>query len=484
METSPKTALAVALEGAGWHPAARRLPGVPVLQEDGRFRAPGTRGRPSATTSDSGRPRGATGWRPEGRRADGTGRVPLGVLDLVPISSGSEPSTALHNSIDLARAAEALGYARYWFAEHHLSPGVAGSSPPVLMAMAAAVTRRIRVGSGGVQSGHRTALSIVEEFGLLDAMYPGRIDLGIGRTPGLDELRARPKPPDGGVRRPRRNANRSYRTVEGLLIPQRPSLRELAGSPLLAMTSDLLRQAGAEPAGYGELLDDVVGLLDGTYRSAEGLAARPHPGSGAGVELWVLGSSAGESASVAGRLGLRFAANYHVSPATVLEAVDAYREAFVPSVHLDQPYVAVSADVVVGPDDDAANQLAEGYPLWVLSVRTGQGAIPFPSPEEARRHHWTGAERALVRDRTETQFVGSGRSVVSQLGWLRDATDADELVVTTITHRHEDRIRSYRLLAEEWNDESSPGDRSPTHMHYPTAREMRSESLTSRQHSR
>ena len=183
---------------------------------------------------------------------------------------------------------------------------------------------------------------------------------------------------------------------------------------------------------------------------------------------------------MAGRLGLRFAANYHVSPATVLEAVDAYREAFVPSADLDRPYVAVSADVVVGPDDEAANELAEGYPLWVLSIRSGQGAMPFPSPEEARRHHWTGADRALVRDRTETQFVGSPRSVASQLRWLQEATDADELLITTITHRHEDRIRSYRLLAEEWSKEQSPGGRPPAHMHYPAAREPRAGTLTSR----
>ncbi len=410
-------------------------------------------------------------------------RVPLGVLDVVPISSGSDPATALHNSIDLVRTAEALGYSRHWFAEHHLNPGVAGSAPAVLTAMAAAETGHIRIGSGGVQSGHRTALSIVEEFGLLDARYPGRIDLGIGRSAGPGSLQNRPRGPEDPDRRPRRNANKPYRTAEGLLIPQRPSLRGLANSPLLALTSDLLRQPGAEPAGYGDLLDDIVGLLDGTYRSAEGLAARPIPGTGAGMELWVLGSSAGESASVAGRLGLRFAGNYHVSPATVLEAVDAYRQAFVPSAHLHRPYVAVSADVVVGPDDETANELAEGYPLWVLSIRSGQGAIPFPSPEEARLHHWTGAERALVRDRTETQFVGSPRSVTSQLRWLQQATDADELLITTITHRHDDRIRSYRLLAEEWGREGRPGDRPPVRMHYPAASEMRTWTLTSREHS-
>jgi alkanesulfonate monooxygenase SsuD/methylene tetrahydromethanopterin reductase-like flavin-dependent oxidoreductase (luciferase family) len=118
--------------------------------------------------------------------------------------------------------------------------------------------------------------------------------------------------------------------------------------------------------------------------------------------------------------------------------------------------VVTSADVVVGPDDAAANELAEGFGLWVHSIRSGEGAIPFPSPVEARRHRWTEEERALVRDRTDTQFVGSAASVVAQLEWLREATDADELMVTTITHRHEDRVRSYRLLAEEWARAARP----------------------------
>jgi len=379
-----------------------------------------------------------------------TERVPLGVLDLVPVSSGSDPSTALGNSIELARTAESLGYVRYWFAEHHLNPGVAGTSPPVLVAAAAAATKRIRVGSGGVQSGHRTALSVVEEFGILDALHPGRIDLGIGRSVGRQALsqRHRPKTGDPDQVRPRRRP--AYRTTEGLLIPERPSLKGLANSPRLALTADLTRQPGAEAPPYTQMMEDVLGLLEGTYRSSDGIDPHPVPGSGAGVDLWILGSSAGESAALAGRLGLRFAANYHVSPSTVLEAVEAYREAFVPSAYLDRPYVVTSADVVVGPDDATANELAEGFGLWVHSIRSGEGAIPFPSPVEARRHHWTEEERALVRDRTDTQFVGSAASVAAQLEWLREATDADELMVTTITHRHEDRIRSYRLLAEEW----------------------------------
>jgi len=197
-------------------------------------------------------------------------------------------------------------------------------------------------------------------------------------------------------------------------------------------------------------VEDVVGLLRGTYRSPDGIDPRPVPGQGADVEVWVLGSSAGESASVAGRLGLRFAANYHVSPATVLEATEAYRSAFVPSAELPRPYVAVSADVVVGATDAAARDLASGFGLWVLGIRKGEGAGPYPSPQEAARHRWTPEETLLVADRVDTQFVGSPDTVADGLGRLVEATGADEVVVTTITHDHADRIRSYELLAKEW----------------------------------
>jgi luciferase family oxidoreductase group 1 len=379
-------------------------------------------------------------------------RVPLGVLDLVPVPAGSDAGAAVRNAVDLARSTERFGYRRYWFAEHHLNPGVAGSSPPVMIALVAGATSTIRLGSGGVQSGHRTALSVVEEFGLIDALYPGRLDLGLGRSGGRDFIRkmqerlasAAPPAPGAGPR-----PGRTY-TSSGLLIPERFSFARLGSSARIALTADLLQQPGAETPEYADLVRDVVGLLDGSYRSADSLDPRPVPGQGARVEVWVLGSSAGESAAVAGGLGLRFAANYHVSPATVLEAVDAYRNAFVPSAGLDRPYVAVSADAVVGPDDAAARELAAGYGLWVRSIRRGEGAIEFPAPGEAARHEWSEEDRALVTDRTETQFVGSPQTVAAGLERLREATGADEIIVTTITHEHADRVRSYELLAKEW----------------------------------
>ncbi|SEG55559.1 luciferase family oxidoreductase, group 1 [Actinacidiphila yanglinensis] len=371
--------------------------------------------------------------------------TPLAVLDLVPISSGSTAGQALRNSIDLARHAERLGYARYWFAEHHLNPGVAGTSPAVVLALTAAATRTIRLGAGAVQLGHRTALSTVEEFGLLDALHPGRFDLGLGRSGG--------KTPAGADRQPALTAATPVvdgRTPNGLRIPARFSFEQVLKSPRFALHRQLLTQPGAEPQPYDEQIADILALIAGNYRTADGIDAHIVPGEGADLQIWILGSSAGISAQVAGARGLRFAANYHVSPATVLEAAEAYRAAFVPSAELDRPYVSVSADVVVAEDEATAKELAAGYGPWVHSIRSGAGAIRFPTPDEARAHAWSEQDRALVADRVETQFTGTPAQVADQLETLRDATGADELVITTITHDHADRVRSYELLAGEW----------------------------------
>jgi len=366
-------------------------------------------------------------------------RSPLAVLDLVPISTGSTAAEALRNSIDLAQQTEQLGYTRYWFAEHHLNPGVAGTSPAVVLALTAGATSTIRIGSGAVQMGHRTALSTVEEFGLIDALYPGRLDLGLGRSAG--------RPPGGAPTAPPPEA---HRTGNGLLIPKRPSLAHLFGSPRFAMQKRLLQLPNAEPQNYTDQVGDVLALIAGTYRSPEGEEAHVVPGEGAALQLWILGSSGGESAEVGGANGLRFAANYHVSPATVLEAADGYRAAFQPSAELDRPYVSVSADVVVAETEARARELATGFGLWVRSIRTAEGAIQFPTPEQARRHVWSDADRGLVADRVDTQFTGTPGQVADQLERLRDATEADELIITTITHDHADRVRSYQLLSDEW----------------------------------
>jgi luciferase family oxidoreductase group 1 len=195
----------------------------------------------------------------------------------------------------------------------------------------------------------------------------------------------------------------------------------------------------------------VLSLLAGTYKSAEGEEAHVVPGEGADLQVWILGSSGGESAQVAGSRGLRFAANYHVSPATVLEAVEGYRDTFVPVAELGRPHVSVSADVVVADTTEAARELAAGYGPWVRSIRMAEGAIRYPTPAEARRHPWSEADRDLVADRVDTRFVGTASEVADDLERLRDATGADELIITTITHDHADRVRSYQLLADEWS---------------------------------
>jgi alkanesulfonate monooxygenase SsuD/methylene tetrahydromethanopterin reductase-like flavin-dependent oxidoreductase (luciferase family) len=363
--------------------------------------------------------------------------TPLSVLDLAPVPSGSTVADALHNTVDLARHAERLGYRRYWLAEHHLNPGVAGAVPSLLIGAVAAATERIRVGSGAVQTGHRRPLAVVEEFGTLDALNPGRIDLGLGRS--------------GGGRRPGSAPRRDGTTViAGVVIPPTASFARLLASPRLQAQAGLLRGEANGSASYADFVAEVFALIEGTWRSPEGVEVHAVPGEGARVEPWILGSSGGESAEVAGARGLPFAANYHVSPGSVLDAVEGYRAAFRPSPTLAEPHVMVSADVVVAPDDGEAAELAAGYAPWVRSIRTGEGAIAYPTPAEAAGIDWTDEDRDLVADRLDTRFVGSPATVVERLAALRDLTGADELLVTTITHDHADRVRSYALLAQAW----------------------------------
>ncbi|MCE3551365.1 LLM class flavin-dependent oxidoreductase [Pseudonocardia sp. RS11V-5] len=259
----------------------------------------------------------------------------------------------------------------------------------------------------------------------------------MGRSGGPRTHEEPPEPPE-------------ERVVDGVLIPRRYLIGGLLRTPRFRAQLELLRQPGASTPAYERIVDDVLDLLAGSYRSSEGVEVHAVPGEGAGVEPWVLGSSGGDSAVVAGERGLPFAANYHVSPGTVLEAVAAYREAFRPSQRLAAPYVMVSADVVVAEDDAGARELATGYEPWVHSIRTGAGAIPFPDPAAAAAYPLSDEDRALVADRVRTQFVGAPGTVAERLEALQRVTGADELLVTTITHRHADRVVSQALLAQEW----------------------------------
>ncbi|MEU8137572.1 LLM class flavin-dependent oxidoreductase [Streptodolium elevatio] len=410
--------------------------------------------------------------------------TPLAVLDLLPLSQGETSRDAVSHAIDLARRAEEFGYARYWFAEHHLNPGVLGVAPAVAIALVGQATRSIRLGSAGVQFGHRTPLSAVEEFGLLDAAFPGRLDLGIGRSIGRrapdgtadtpadgtsqapgDGASQAPGDGDAGGRVPdsgtqaieryqagRGTSDHDRRTPNGLLLPRKFDFTTTVDPARLGALLGLLQQPGAWTPGYDEQIEEVLALLGGTYRGAGGVEVHAYPGEGADLEVWVLGASGGASARIAGVRGLRFAASYHHSPSTVVDSVEAYRSAFRPSAALAEPYVSVSADVVVAEDDETARHLAAGYGLWVRSIRRGLSAVPFPPPDEALAHVWSDEDRELVRDRVATQLVGSPETVADRLEQLRDATGADELAVTTITHRHADRVRSYELLAKAWAD--------------------------------
>ncbi|OAA19802.1 luciferase family oxidoreductase, group 1 [Frankia sp. EI5c] len=402
------------------------------------------------------------------------------MLDLAPLISGSSAADALRNTVDLARNAEKFGYRRYWLAEHHLTPGVASAAPAVLIGLVAAATERIRVGSGAVQTGHHTAVVIAEEFGTVAHLHPGRVDLGLGRSSigRLLELAARAgggaKAAGGGAgaagkaaggdaasasgpaaeptagKPPGAASKPAARVVEGLLVPAPPALTfdvERLGRQLRLVG---FREDPDDD--YSGLVRDIQAFIAGSFRTEDGTVLSAPAAQGADLEIWILASSAGGSARTAAELGLPLGANYHVAPWGVLDTVEAYRAAFRPGV-LAKPWVMVSADVVVGPDDASARRLASGYGAWVASIRAGQGAIPYPSPEEAAAAGLSEADRALVADRVDTQFVGSPETVVRGLRTLRDVTGADELLITTITHSHADRVRSYELLAEAWNDQ-------------------------------
>ena len=366
--------------------------------------------------------------------------VPLSILDLAPISAGSDAATALRNTVDLAQHAEQWGYRRYWIAEHHFV-AVASSSPAVLVGQIAAATQRIRVGSAAVQLGHTTAVAVVESFGMLDAFHPGRIDLGVGRSG--QRRREAAKQPAGEKPKP----PREWREIDGVVVPPPFDISALMRNPRLKARMAVLQQPEAVSPDFGDQVGDILAMLAGTY-APDGVESHVVPGDRATLSPWVFGSSKGQSAQVAGANGLPFVASYHITPATALEAIDAYRTAFQPSETLREPYVVVSADIVAADDTDTARQLASSYGHWVYSIRAGDGAVPYPDPGTCPP--LTAEQLALVEDRTATQFVGDPDEVAHRLEALQRLTNADELVVTSVTHRHCDRVRSHELIAKHW----------------------------------
>jgi len=370
-----------------------------------------------------------------------SGRVPLSILDLAVVGEGSTGADAIRASLDLAVEADRLGYRRVWYAEHHLAPGVASASPAVLAALAAGRTTNIRVGSGAVLLSTTSPLVAAEQFGAIAAAHPGRVDLGLGRA-------FTPPPTSSGAPVRRRVEPTPARVVDGLHVPASPpfdyndsELRErfLAHARVLA--------TGRQSADFRSELEVVLALRAGELE-AEGRSFVSPPVQHADLDLWVLASSGGESARVAGELGLPLAANFHVSPSSVLETVASYRAAFRPGV-LAQPYVTVSVDVLAADTDAEAERLADGFADWVLSIRRGPGASTYPRPGTSSP--LSDADRALVRDRLETRVVGGPATVVEKLSTLQRATGADELLVTTQTHDPADTRRSFALLAAAWS---------------------------------
>lgn len=337
--------------------------------------------------------------------SDSRTRVPLSVLDLAVVPEGGTGARAVRSAVDLAVDLDRLGYHRVWYAEHHLSPGVGSASPAVLAAAVAARTDRIRVGSGAVLLSTTSPLIAAEQFGTIAALHPGRVDLGLGRafTPPTGPATARPDDAPRPVAGPR--------VVDGLYVPGPPPV-DLQDSVLRERLLAQKRVVGASrtPAAFRDELELVLGLRAGTYAEPDGTRHVAPPVEGAALDVWVLASSPGESARVAGELGLPIAANFHVSPATTLDTVAAYRAAFRPGV-LAEPYVVVSADVLVAETVDRARELATPFADWVLSIRRGTaGAIAYPRPGDAVP--WEArdaAERAVVADRVDTRVVGDPR---------------------------------------------------------------------------
>jgi alkanesulfonate monooxygenase SsuD/methylene tetrahydromethanopterin reductase-like flavin-dependent oxidoreductase (luciferase family) len=384
-------------------------------------------------------------------------RVPLSVLDLALVAEGSTGVQAIQRAVSLAVDLDALGYQRVWYAEHHLAPGVASAAPAVLAAAVAARTSRIRVGSGAVLLSTTSPLVAAEQFGTIAALHPGRVDLGLGRAftvppSGQSSGKASPAVPAQPAQPPRPPGPAVPRLVDGLYVPPAPpnGLNDPALRERLLAQQEVIG-AHRKPAGFRDEVELVLALQQGTYRDRTGSAYGSPPVEGAAFDLWLLASSGGESAVVAGELGLPLAANFHVSPATVLDTVAAYRAAFRPGV-LAEPYVVVSADVLVAQTLERARVLAEPFADWVLSIRRGErGAMAYPSPSAATA--WTDrpdAERALVADRVDTRIVGDPATVVERLDTLARVTGADELLVTTATHDPAETRRSFELLAEAW----------------------------------
>ena len=325
----------------------------------------------------------------------------LSVLDQSPVRAGASPADAVRETLELAALCDRLGYHRYWLAEHHSLPGLAGSCPEILIGQVAARTGRIRVGSGGVMLSHYAPLKIAEQFRMLEALYPGRIDLGIGRAPGSDALTARALSPDG----------------RGMSVERFPQQI----SELRAFMADEI------PAGHPHA------------------AVRAVPEGPSSPPLWLLGSS-DQSAVYAAHFGARFAFAHFINPHGGDQVMAAYREYFRPVPDCPAPEGALAVFVICAQDDEQAAWLRLSRDLWL--VRLAQNRLgPFPTPEEAREHAYTAQERALLEANRARSLSGGPETVRQGLLELAGRYGVEELILVTICHDFQARMRSYELIA-------------------------------------
>ena len=324
--------------------------------------------------------------------------IPLSVLDLAPVPEGADAGQALRNSLELAQSAERLGYRRFWMAEHHSMPGIASAATSVVIGYLAAGTSRIRLGAGGIMLPNHAPLVIAEQFGTLEALYPGRIDLALGRAPGTDQHTAR------ALRRDWSDPDEFPRDVlelQALLAPAEP------GQQIVAV-----------------------------------------PGAGSRVPLWILGSSL-YGAQLAAGLGLPYAFASHFAPDALLPALAAYRERFQPSAQLDRPYAAAGVNVFVADTDREAQRLfTSAQQQFTNMVRNRRGKLQ--PPIDAIESYWTPVEKAHVIRMLRYSFVGSPSTVRQGLESFVRQTALDELIIVSAIFEHAARLRSYELLADAW----------------------------------
>jgi luciferase family oxidoreductase group 1 len=328
--------------------------------------------------------------------------VALSILDLSPVAAGSSGAVSLRNSLDLARLADSLGFARYWVAEHHNLPSIASSAPDIMIGQIAAATERIRVGSGGVMLPNHAPLMVAERFKVLEALFPGRIDLGLGRAPGTD-------PVTSYALRRRQDAGADDDFLE--------RFQEL-----------LLFESNGFPEGH-------------PFRSV-----RAMPQDVALPPIWLLGSS-GYSAQLAAMVGAGFSFAHHFADHDAAAAMLSYRDRFKPSSARATPYAILACAAVCADSNAEAERLASTIDLNFVRRSRGE-YLPLASPEEAAAYPYSPAERGLIARNRARLFVGTKATVLERLREITAATKADEVMVTTMIYDHAARRRSYELLAE------------------------------------